>query len=50
MEGAGAPLAEVIPYALDPATIQQTALQAITRLKSAGVTIGDHQRRPGRPA
>ena len=38
MEGAGAPFAEVIPYALDPATIQQTALQAITRLKSAGVT------------
>ena len=38
MEEAGAPLAEVIPYALDPATIQQTALQAITRLKTAGVT------------
>ena len=38
MEGAGAPFAEVIPYALDPATIQQTALQAITRLKTAGVT------------
>ena len=38
MEDAGAPLAEVIPYALDPATIQQTALQAITRLKTAGVT------------
>ena len=38
MEEAGAPLAEVIPYALNPATIQQTALQAITRLKSAGVT------------
>jgi hypothetical protein len=38
MEEAGAPLAEVIPYSLDPATIQQTALQAITRLKSAGVT------------
>lgn len=38
MEEAGAPLAEVIPYALDPATIQQTALQTITRLKSSGVT------------
>ena len=38
MEEAGAPLAEVIPYSLDPATIQQTALQAITRMKSAGVT------------
>jgi hypothetical protein len=38
MEAAGAPLAEVIPYALDPATIQQTALQAITRMKTAGVT------------
>ena len=38
MEAAGAPLAEVIPYTLDPATIQQTALQAITRLKTAGVT------------
>jgi hypothetical protein len=38
MEGAGTPFVEVIPYALDPATIQQTALQTITRLKSAGVT------------
>ena len=38
MEAAGAPLAEVIPYTLDPVTIQQTALQAITRLKTAGVT------------
>ena len=38
MEEAGAPLAEVIPYTLNPATIQQTALQAITRLKTAGVT------------
>ena len=38
MEQAGAPFAEVIPYALDPATIQQTALQTISRLKAAGVT------------
>ena len=38
MEAAGAPLVETIPYALDPATIQQTALQTITRLKTAGVT------------
>lgn len=38
MEEAGAPLVEVIPYTLDPMTIQQTALQLITRLKSAGVT------------
>jgi len=38
MEGAGAPFVEVIPYTLDPATIQQTALQTITRLKTAGVT------------
>ncbi len=36
--GRRAPLAETIPYALDPATIQQTALQIITRLKAAGVT------------
>ncbi len=50
MEGAGAPLAEVIPYQLDPATIQQTALQAITRLKTAGVTTVIFTRRPGRPA
>jgi hypothetical protein len=38
MEDAGAPFAEVVQYALDPATIQQTALQAITRMKTAGVT------------
>jgi hypothetical protein len=38
MKAAGAPLAEVIPYALDPTTMQQTALQTITRLKSGGVT------------
>ena len=38
MEAAGAPFAEVVPYALDPATIQQTAIQVITRMKAAGVT------------
>lgn len=38
MSEAGAPFVEVIPYTLDPATIQQSALQAITRLKTAGVT------------
>ena len=38
MRDAGAPFAEVVQYALDPATIQQTALQTITRMKSAGVT------------
>jgi hypothetical protein len=38
MQEAGAPLAEQIPYQLDPATIQQTAIQVITKLKAAGVT------------
>ncbi|MBI5089875.1 MAG: hypothetical protein HZB15_13715 [Actinobacteria bacterium] len=38
MEAAGAPFAEVIAYALDPATIQATASQVISKLKSAGVT------------
>ncbi len=38
MQALGAPFAEVIPYQLDPATIQQTASQVITRLKAAGVT------------
>jgi hypothetical protein len=45
MEDAGAPFAEVIPYLLDPNSIQQTASQAIARLKAAGVTsvifVGD---------
>ncbi len=38
MEAAGAPFAEVVVYALDPATIQATASQAISKMKSAGVT------------
>lgn len=38
MADAGAPFAEVVVYALDPATIQATASQAISKLKSAGVT------------
>ena len=38
MSDAGAPFAEVVAYALDPATIQATASQAISKLKSAGVT------------
>ncbi|CAN5766155.1 hypothetical protein BH18ACT2_BH18ACT2_03470 [soil metagenome] len=38
MAALGAPFAEVIPYQLDPASIQQTASQIITRLKAAGVT------------
>ena len=38
MSDAGAPLAEVVSYALDPATIQQSASQAIAKFKAAGVT------------
>ena len=38
MEAAGAPFAEVVSYALDPATIQNTASQAISKMKAAGVT------------
>jgi hypothetical protein len=38
MEAAGAPFAEVVVYALDPATIQATASQAIAKMKAAGVT------------
>ena len=34
----GVELAEMIPYALDPATLQETAANVITRLKDAGVT------------
>jgi hypothetical protein len=34
----GAPLAETVSYALDPATIQQSASQAIAKFKAAGVT------------
>lgn len=38
MEALGAPFAAVSAYQLDPATIQQTASQVITKMKSAGVT------------
>jgi hypothetical protein len=38
MAEVGAPIAERVAYALDPATIQQTAAQAIARLKAAGIT------------
>lgn len=38
MESLGAPFAEVVAYALDPFTIQQTAALVINRMKSAGVT------------
>jgi hypothetical protein len=34
----GVELAEMVPYTLDPATLQETAANAITKLKSAGVT------------
>ena len=34
----GVELAVKVPYALDPATLQETAANAITRLKDAGVT------------
>ncbi|HEY0520900.1 MAG TPA: hypothetical protein VGC84_15505 [Ilumatobacteraceae bacterium] len=38
MEAAGSPFADVVAYQLDPATIQATATQVITRMKAAGVT------------
>lgn len=38
MEKAGAPFAAVSAYQLDPASIQQTASQVITKMKAAGVT------------
>jgi len=38
MEALGAPFAEVVAYELNPATIQQTASQVITKMKAAGVT------------
>jgi hypothetical protein len=38
LEAIGAPIVERVAYALDPATIQQTAAQAMARLKAAGVT------------
>lgn len=34
----GVELAAMVPYVLDPATLQETAANAITRLKDAGVT------------
>lgn len=34
----GVDLAEMVPYTLDPATLQETAANAISKLKSAGVT------------
>ena len=38
LEEAGVEIAENIPYALDPATLQETAANAIAQMKSAGVT------------
>jgi hypothetical protein len=38
MEAAGAPLAVAVPYELDPATIQATASQVISKLKADGIT------------
>jgi hypothetical protein len=38
MTSIGAPLADVVAYQLDPATIQQQASQVITKLKTSGVT------------
>lgn len=34
----GVELAEMVPYALDPATLQETAASSIAKLKQAGVT------------
>ncbi len=38
MEAAGTPLADVVAYALDPATIQATASQVISKMKADGIT------------
>jgi hypothetical protein len=38
LEDAGVEIAENIPYALDPNTLQETAVNAIARMKEAGVT------------
>ncbi len=38
MNEAESPFAEVVAYQLDPATIQATATQVITKMKAAGVT------------
>ena len=49
MEKAGAPFAAVSAYQLNPATIQQTASQVITNMKSAGVTTIIHSGDPVAP-
>ena len=49
MEKAGAPFAAVSAYQLNPATIQQTASQVITNMKSAGVTTVIHSGDPVAP-
>jgi hypothetical protein len=45
LRGVGAEVVEVLPYQLDPATIQASAAQVIGKLKAAGVTsvvfVGD---------
>jgi hypothetical protein len=38
LEDAGVEIVERIPYALDPNTLQETAVNAIARMKEAGVT------------
>jgi hypothetical protein len=38
LKAEGVELAEMVPYTLDPATLQETAANAISKLKSAGVT------------
>jgi len=49
MEAAGAPFAAVSAYQLDPASIQQTASQVITKMKAAGVTTIIHSGDPVAP-
>ena len=36
MEAMGVPFVEVLPYTLDPATLQATASQVISKLKAVG--------------
>ncbi len=38
MTAKGAPIAQLVPYTLDPARLQEEAASAIAKLKSAGVT------------
>lgn len=38
MEAMGVPFVDIIPYTLDPATLQATASQVISKLKADGVT------------